>query len=60
MNIEEYKFSSDSAFALVYQKGEVVVVYNDARDNYIGFTKSDVIALAKHFKLTADDIKDKE
>ena len=58
MNIEEYKFSSDSAYALVYQKGEVVVVYDDARDNHIWLTKTDVIALCQHFKLTADEIKE--
>ena len=27
---------------------------------YMFLTKGDVIALAKHFQLTADDIKDKE
>ena len=58
MNIEEYKFSSDLAYALTYKKSEVVVIYNEDRDNYIGLNKYDVIALAKHFQLTADDIKE--
>ena len=53
MNIEEYEFS-DGLICL------------DSEDHYAGFIhegyfeldRDDVIALAKHFKLTADDIKE--
>ena len=57
MNIEEHKFSCDQ-FALVYKTNNEVYIYNEKNDDVIALTKDDVIALAKHFKLTADDIKE--
>ena len=63
MNIEEYEFK-DTDISLSSKKFiddgitiKVQVIGNAY--TYMFLSKHDVIALAKHFELTADDIKDK-
>ena len=61
MNIEEYEFT-DSEISKVtrYRLGKMVEIATKRQAHgTIELRKSDVIALAKHFKLTLDDIKDK-
>ncbi len=55
MKIEYYKFS-DEQFALVSKTNNEVYIYYEKNDDVIALNKLDVIALAKHFKLTVDDL----
>ena len=54
MNIEEYKFSDPTVEAFKDGGGLYFYIKCEVAD----LNKRDVIALAKHFKLTADDIKE--
>jgi len=55
MNIEEYEFSNSTTFAEVNHESEVYIEDDD--DCFVILDKGDAIALAKHFKLTTDDIE---
>ena len=55
MNIEEYKFNDDTIKAMASSKKDILFFIEDTT---FVLTKPDVIALAKHFQLTADDIKE--
>lgn len=63
MNIEEYEFSdqniksTDDFMDAKGFNGPFMAI--DVVSTRIHFNTDDVIALAKHFNLTADDIKDK-
>ena len=52
MKIEEHEFSDIEVYAEVNEDNTVWLVATA----YSSVNKRDVIALAKHFKLTADDI----
>ncbi|GAF82800.1 unnamed protein product [marine sediment metagenome] len=52
MTIEEYEFSDDEVIAELNEDGCVWL----CATAYSSLNKRDVIALAKHFKLTADDL----
>ena len=57
MNIEEYELENDE-FCSLYEcsGGEIEIqVY----DYFVELTRKDIIAMAQHFNLTADDLKDK-
>jgi len=56
MNIEDYKFSSETVFALAYKDVKQVYLYDENDDGVVEIRKRDVIALAKHFKLTDKDL----
>ena len=59
MSIEDYKFDDfdvDHVNALEYNKGVGIVEVNFCGGNSLHLFKNDVIALAKHFKLTSDDL----
>ena len=62
MNIEEYKFKdADISFRSVDDISislNLSLENNDGDYAYLILENRDVIALAKHFKLTVDDIKE--
>ena len=62
MNINEYVFNDISIRSAVdLGNGEGLhVITGPHYKSFITYTKNDVIAMAVFFKLTADDIKDKE
>lgn len=62
MNIEDYEFrdsdlkcSRDSDSKTIYLYLDEPVIFQDLQ---VYFKKDDVIAMAKHFKLTADDLNE--
>ena len=69
MNIEEYEFEDTQILlnAIGQYKGQGLSIYfhdifydnnrEDGNEVCFDLMKNDVIALAKHFKLTAEDIK---
>ena len=57
MNIEDYEFV-DYGLGTVLSANNIAVSINAHHVPWFGLYKADVIALAKHFQLTADDIKD--
>jgi len=57
MKIEDYSFV-DFSIGRVSSANEVGVAIETKRSPWVALYKNDVIALAKHFKLTADDLKD--
>ena len=60
MSIEDYEFSNLTTFAETNQSHDDEVYLQDADECFVVITKRDVIQLAKHFKLTSDDLdKDK-
>ena len=54
MSIEDYEFSDGEVVAEINEDGAVWL----CATAYSALKKRDVIALAKHFQLTADDLKD--
>ena len=54
-DISEYEFEDGDIERVAVEDGNVVALYNFELNTAI--TKRDTIALAKHFKLTADDLK---
>ena len=54
MNIEEYEFSDRQVKLQSQSRQNVLWFFND--NDEIFLAKRDVIALAKHFQLTADDL----
>lgn len=54
MNIEEYEFSD--CLLTAYEDGEELQL--DTGWDNVTINKADSIAIAKYFKLTADDIKE--
>ena len=55
MSIEDYELESDTWSVLdVDDDGNVII---DSGVDFVTLTKNDVIALAKHFKLTEEDLK---
>jgi len=58
MSIEDYEFSDDAVYEVIDCAGDRVVALNSECYG-VELKKSDVIALAKHFKLTPNDIEDK-
>ncbi len=55
MKIEDYEFC-DLAEPKVLNANDTAVCLNTDEMPWIAIFKEDVIALAKHFKLTADDL----
>ena len=58
MDIKNYEFS-DMYMPKVLSENETAVALNVEDLPWVAINKSDVIALAKHFKLTAEDLSDK-
>ena len=57
-DISEYEFKYfDSACVSVDSENEIEIQIHEAQECTKYITKSDAIALAKHFKLTADELK---
>ena len=62
MSIEDYEFVDSDTKALKYKDGLTLTypdyVYHDGEClSVVNVYKKDVIALAKHFKLTEEDLK---
>jgi len=55
MDIEEHEFS-DMYMPKVLSANDTAVALNVEDLPWVAIDKSDTIALAKHFKLTADDL----
>ena len=57
MNIEDYEFSGDIYPPKVLNANQTAVVL-ETINKWLALDKNDAIALAIHFRLTSDDIKD--
>ena len=53
MNIEDYEFADDTIKAMNSSKRDILFFIEDTT---FVLQKNDAIVLAKHFKLTADDL----
>ena len=59
MNIEKYRFSDSDIHSLDFDVcSKELAIYLVAGADMCVLDKDDVIALAKHFKLTPEDIKE--
>ena len=56
MNIEDYEFT-DGGINSIESANEIAVCINVDAAAWVAIFKEDAIQLAKHFKLTADDLE---
>ena len=56
MSIERYTFS-DIYMAKIHVRDNLLSIYTYLEDGVIDLKKRDVIAMAKHFKVTAEELK---
>lgn len=54
-DLENHNFKDDN---LMFDGSLADTVFFDTENTYFLFNRSDVIAMAKHFKLTAEELKD--
>lgn len=54
-DLENHKFKDDT---LMFDGCLDDTVFFDTENTYFLFNRNDIIAMAKHFKLTAEDLKD--
>ncbi len=54
MSIEDYELENDTWTSIAADDDEIAI---DTGCDVVELTKRDVIAMAKHFKLTADDLE---
>lgn len=54
-DLENHKFKDDT---LMFDGCLDDTVFFDSENTYFLFNRDDIIAMAKHFKLTAEDLKD--